>query len=127
MATVLSEDWLRDAAPRVNDDDGFGRVSEAFEATVVFGVDGADTAAAFADGHVTVLGDPEYETWDVAMRAPEETWEKMLAETPPPRHHDLIGAWLQADLVIEGDLRLAMRHLRPLKRLVAAFREVETR
>ncbi|MGM0715767.1 MAG: SCP2 sterol-binding domain-containing protein [Halobacteriota archaeon] len=125
MATALSEEWLRAAAPRVNDSSGFGRISDAFEATIVFGVNGADTAATFSDGQMTVLGDPEYETWDIAMRAPEGTWRKMLAETPPPRHHDLIGAWLQADLVIEGDLRLAMRHLRPLKRLFAVFGEVE--
>lgn len=125
MATVLTEEWLRAATPQVNDDDRFGRIADAFEATVVFGVDGSDTAAAFSDGRMTVLGDPEYETWDFAMRAPAATWNRMLAEIPPPRHHDVIGAWLQADLTIEGDLRLAMRHLRPLKRLFAVFGEVE--
>lgn len=125
MTTVLTEEWLRAAAPQINDDDRFGRVADAFEATIVFGVDGGDTATAFSDGRMSVLGDPEYETWDFAMRAPGGTWRRMLAETPPPRHHDVIGAWLQADLTVEGDLRLAMRHLRPLKRLLTAFREVE--
>jgi hypothetical protein len=127
MATVLSEEWLQRAADRVNDDPRFTRVSEPFEATVVFGVDGSDTAATFEDGRMRVAGDPRYSTWDFALRAPVETWQRFLDETPPPRHHDLIGTWLQAELTLEGDLRLAMRHLRPLKRLFTVFREVQSR
>jgi hypothetical protein len=126
MAAVLSEEWLHRAASRVDDAESFARVADGFEATVVFGVDGRDVAASFADGRMEVLGDPTYETWDFALRAPAGTWRKLLAETPPPLHHDLVGAWLQADLTLEGDLRMAIRHLRPLKRLLAEFREVES-
>jgi len=124
MTQLLSEEWLRDAATRVGESDEFARVADGFEATVVFGTDADQVAAAFADGEMSVLGDPTYETWDIALRAPTATWRKMLAETPPPRHHDLIGAWLQSDLTIEGDLRMAIRHLRPLKRLLDVFGEV---
>lgn len=124
MSTVLSPEWLRRAATLVGDDPRFGRVADGFEAMVVFGVDGDDTAVSFADGRMDVVGDPRFVAWDFALRAPAATWRKMLSETPPPRHHDLVGAWLQADLTVEGDLRLALRHLRPLKRLLAVFREV---
>jgi len=125
MPAILSEEWLGQAATRINDDPNFQRVADDFEATVVFGIDGDDTATAFEGGEMEVVGDPDYVTWDFALRAPSGTWEKILAETPPPLHHDLIGVWLQADLTMEGDLRLAIRHLRPLKRLLEHFREVE--
>jgi hypothetical protein len=124
MPQFLSEKWFRHAAARIEESDDFGRVADGFEATMVFGTDDDQVAAAFADGEMSVLGDPTYEAWDIALRAPTATWRKLLAETPPPRHHDLIGAWLQADLTIEGDLQLAIRHLRPLKRLLEVFREV---
>ena len=125
MAELLSAAWLADAQTAVNGDENFSRVASEFDATVVFGVDGEDVAARFAGGElVAVVDDPTYESWDVALRAPRETWTRMLAETPPPLHNDLVGAWLQADLTLEGDLELAIRHLRPLKRLHAIFREV---
>lgn len=125
MTRPLSAEWLRRAADRMDEHGQFARLAEDFEATVVFGAGDREVATAFADGEMTVLGEPTYEAWDVALRAPAETWRKLLAEEPPPRHNDLIGAWLQADLTIEGDLRLAIRHLRPLKRTLEIFREVE--
>jgi hypothetical protein len=124
MPTILSEEWLERAAGRL-ESEAFDRVADGFEATVVFGADGRDMAVAFEDGEMAVLGEATYNTWDFALRAPTETWEKLTAETPPPRHHDVIGAWLQSDLTIEGDLRMAIRHLRPLKRVLATFQAVE--
>jgi hypothetical protein len=124
MPPILSEEWLRRAAQSVESGTSFGPVADGFEATVVFGVDGDDVAVGFSEGRMEVLGDARYESWDFALRAPAETWKKLLAETPPPLHHDLVAAWLQSDLTIEGDLRGAIRHLRPLNRLVAEFREV---
>lgn len=124
MPAVLSEEWLERATERVEGPE-FARLADGFEATVVFGVDDRDVAVSFADGEMTVLGDPTYRSWDFALRAPAETWEKLTAETPPPRHHDVIGAWLQSELTIEGDLRMAIRHLRPLKRVFDGFQAVE--
>lgn len=124
MSGILSEEWLERAATRVESPE-FDRVAAGFEATVVFGVDDRNVAVAFEDGDMEVLGEATYETWDFALRAPTETWEKMTAETPPPRHHDVIGAWLQSDLAIEGDLRMAIRHLRPLKRVLDGFQAVD--
>lgn len=127
MAAILSEEWLERAMTCVEGPESrFATVAEGFDATVVFGVDDRDVAVAFEDGAPTVLGDAVFETWDFALRAPATTWEKLLSETPPPLHHDIVGAWLQAELTIEGDLRMAIRHLRPLKRLLEQFRAVET-
>lgn len=124
MSGILSEEWLESAATQV-ESPKFDRVADGFEAMVVFGVDDRDVAVSFADGEMAVLGDATYESWDFALRAPAETWEKLTAETPPPRHHDVIGAWLQSDLTIEGDLRMAIRHLRPLKRVFDGFQAVD--
>lgn len=125
MAKLLSAAWLTEAQAVVNEDEGFSRVASGFDATLVFGVDGDDVAVCFVDGQlVEVVADPTHTTWDVALRAPRATWHRLLDETPPPLHNDLVGAWLQADLTIEGDLELAIRHLRPLKRLHAVLRTV---
>lgn len=126
MAELLSAEWLSEAQHIVNESDRFRRVAGEFEATVLFGCDGETTAAKFANGAlVDVVADPTFTSWDLALRAPQATWERLLAETPPPLHNDLIGAWLQADLAIEGDIHLAIRHLRPLKRLHSLLQEVE--
>jgi hypothetical protein len=124
VSAILSEEWLESVATEV-ETSAFADVAEGFESTVVFGTDDRDVAVTFEDGEMTVLGAATYETWDFALRARTETWEKLTAETPPPLHHDLIGAWLQSDLTIEGDLRMAIRHLRPLKRLLDQFAAAE--
>ncbi|MFC7233355.1 hypothetical protein ACFQMM_22045 [Saliphagus sp. GCM10025308] len=62
--------------------------------------------------------------WDFAVRAPVDTWENLLSESPPPFYNDLRSVWLQYDLEIEGDLKRAIQHWRPLKRMVTAFAEV---
>lgn len=125
MAPTPTEEFLRAAAPEVVADPRFDRVADGFASTVVFGVDGTDTAVAFDDGSMDVLGSARFVSWDVAFRASADTWTRLLAEVPPPLHHDPVAAWLQADLTVEGDLTVAFRHLRPLKRLFTVFRGVD--
>lgn len=125
MPTFPSKEWIDDAATAVDDDEEFARFARAFDATIRFDFGDDAYALTLAEGEVAAVHhDPTFVAWDVALRASEETWRKMLAPTPPPLHNDLLGAWLQGGLTMEGDLKVAVQHLRPLKRLLTVFREV---
>jgi putative sterol carrier protein len=125
MSSFPGRGWVESAATAVSDDPQFSRTSRAFEATIRFDFGDVAYALTVDEGEVvSVHDDPDFVTWDFAMRAPESTWAKMLSETPPPRHHDPLGAWLRGDLTIEGDLKTVTQHLRPLKRMFVVFREV---
>jgi hypothetical protein len=127
MSTFPSSTWVDAAAAAVNDDAEFERYSRAFDATIRFDFGEHACALTVRDGEVAAVHhDPTFVSWDVALRASEGTWRKMLAETPPPLHNDLLGAWLRGDMTMEGDLKVAVQHVRPLKRLLAVFQEVGT-
>lgn len=127
MPTFPSSTWVESVASAVNDDEEFRRFSRAFDATIRFDFGEDSFALTVEDGTVVdVHHDPTFVTWDVALRASEGTWRKMLAATPPPLHNDLLGAWLRGDMTMEGDLKVAVQHIRPLKRMLAVFREVGT-
>lgn len=127
MPTFPSNTWVESVASAANDDEEFKRYSRAFDATIRFDFGGNAFALTIEDGTiVTVHQEPMFVAWDVALRASEGTWRKMLAETPPPLHNDLLGAWLRGDMTMEGDLKVAIQHLRPLKRLLGVFQEVGT-
>lgn len=120
----FSDEWMETAAAALADDPQFARTSRAFAATIRFDFGDAAYALTVDEGDVAVHHDPEFVAWDLAVRAPEATWEEMLSATPSPPYHDLLGAWLRGDVTLEGDLKTAVQHLRPLKRTVAVFREV---
>lgn len=125
MSSFPSGEWVESAATALAADEQFARTSRAFSTTIRF--DFGETACAFGvdEGEVTVYDDPELVSWAFALRAPETVWQQMLSETPPAPYHDLLGAWLRGDLVLEGDLKTAIQHLRPLKRTLKVFREVD--
>ncbi|WP_411965881.1 hypothetical protein [Haloferax sp. YSMS24] len=127
MSTFPSSSWVDTAVEAVNDDAEFERFSRAFDATIRFDFGDYACALTIDDGAVReVHYDPTFATWDFALRASEGTWRKMLAEVPPPLHNDLLGAWLRGDMTMEGDLKVAIQHIRPLKRMLAVFQEVGT-
>lgn len=125
MPTFPSTEWADGVTESVNDDPHFERIARFFDATVLFEFGDEPYAFTLADGEVTEIHEtPKFVSWDVAVRAPAETWEQFLSESPQPFYNDLRSVWLQHDLVIEGDLKIAIQHWRALKRLVDAFGEV---
>lgn len=127
MADFPDRQWLDAAVDAVNDDDQFDRYARAFDATIRVDFGERKYALTVDDGEITTVhDDPTFVAWDVALRAPEATWRKLLSPTPPPRHNDLLGAWLRGDLDLEGDLKEAIQHVRPLKRMIDVFREMGT-
>lgn len=127
MPTFPSSEWVERAVAAANEDAEFDRYSRAFDATIRFDFGDSSYALTIEEGDITAVhDDPTFVAWDVALRATEGTWRKMFSQTPPPLHNDLLGAWLRGNLTMEGDLKLAVQHMRPLKRLLAVFQGVET-
>lgn len=124
MSTFPSTEWLESATAAVAADSQFERTSRAFDATIRFDFGDDAYAVSVHEGELTVHEDPTFVAWDFALRASEETWREMFSETPPPLHHDLLGAWLRGPVTMEGDLKTAIQHMRPLKRMLAVFRGV---
>lgn len=124
MSTFPSSEWLESATSAVATDSQFQRTSRAFDATVRFDFGEEAYAVSVDETELTVHEDPTYVSWDFALRASEDTWTKMLSESPPPLHNDLLGAWLRGNVTMEGDLKTAVQHMQPLKRMLAVFGEV---
>lgn len=122
MPTFPSSEWADEVTETVNGDPHFERIAKYFDATVLFEFDDEPYAFTIADGAVTDVHEtPKFVSWDFAVRAPTETWNTFLSESPPPFYNDLRSVWLQHDLDIEGDLQTAIQHWRALKYLIDAF------
>ncbi|MFC7233506.1 hypothetical protein ACFQMM_22975 [Saliphagus sp. GCM10025308] len=125
MSTFPSEEWFEAAVDWLANDAQFDRTSVHFDATVLFEFGDDGYVVELSDGEIdAVHTEPMFVGWDFAVRAPVDTWENLLSESPPPFYNDLRSVWLQYDLEIEGDLKRAIQHWRPLKRMVTAFAEV---
>lgn len=123
MPPFPGNEWMESVAAALSDDQQFSRTSHAFAATIRFDFGDAAYALTIDEGDVSVHHDPKFVAWDLAVRGSETTWEEMLSAAPSPPYHDLLGAWLRGDLTMEGDLETAIKHLRPLKRMLAVFQE----
>jgi hypothetical protein len=126
MPTFPSTEWADAVVESVDDDQYFQRIASYFDATVLFGFGENDYALTLRDGTIQAYHEqPRFVEWDVAVRAPMETWENFLSVSPPPFYNDLRSVWMQHDLTIEGDLTTALQQWRPLKYLINVFGEVQ--
>jgi pimeloyl-ACP methyl ester carboxylesterase len=122
MTSFPSAEWAIDVAKRANDDRGFRRSATAMDATALFEFGETAHAFNFVDGRVEeVHHAPRFVSWDVAVRAPLDTWETFLSASPPPFYNDLRSVWMHHDLTVEGDVLTAVRHWEALKRFVTHF------
>lgn len=126
MPARASDEWLDRVQAAANADPAFRRFAAQCDATVGFVFEDEECAFTVDEGEVTAAHPaPKFVDADVTLRAPSETWDKYLSESPPPFFNDLRPVWLTQDLAVEGDVRKAMAHWRTLKQLVAAIREAE--
>ncbi len=65
-------------------------------------------------------------SWDFALRASRETWERFWLPLPPPGWHDLFALVKRRALTIEGDLHPFMANLLYFKEVMASLRPRET-
>mgnify|MGYP000132513614 CR=1 FL=1 len=121
MPEFPSAEWANEVVRAANDDPQFARLARHAHATVLFEFGDQSVAFALDDGTVESREPSDFAGWDVALRAPMETWEKYLSESPEPFYNDLRSVWTQHDMTIEGDVVTAFQYWATLKRLVANF------
>lgn len=52
------------------------------------------------------------DSYQFAIRASADTWQKFSMPTPPPMYHGIWAASFQGDMKLEGDLIVLMQNLR---------------
>lgn len=124
MPRLASADWAAAVAEALNDDPHFGRVAAHTDAALLFEFGDDRCVFDVLEGSVRSVDDaPAFRSWDVAVRAPRDTWERFLSADPPPFYQDLRSVWMQHDLDVEGDLTTAIQHWRALGLMIDAFGE----
>lgn len=125
MSEFPQAEWIESAVGALEDDAWFGELLEEADASVLFAFGDREYHATFSDGKAEFVDQPEFAETDFALRAPVDVWEAMFAEEPEPMYQDIMATWLQTrELIIDGDIRLALQHLHLLKRIVTVFRQV---
>ena len=126
MPTFPSTEWADAVVESLDNDPQFQRIANYFDATVLFEFGDDSYVFRLRDGAVRACHDgARFVEWDIAVRAPVETWERFLSASPPPFYNDLRSVWMQHDLTIEGDLTTALQQWRSLKYLIDVFGEVQ--
>lgn len=83
----------------------------------------------FREGELAeIVPDPlPVNPWRIAIKAPEETWEKFLQQPPPPEFHDIWAATWLGHMMLEGDTKVLMQHHFALWRTLKLLRETAAR
>lgn len=61
-------------------------------------------------------------SWQFALRADEQSWEKFWQHLPPPGYHDVMALAKSRQMRIEGDLHPFMSNLLYFKALLQSIR-----
>jgi hypothetical protein len=108
--------WVERWQNRVNQDSVAQLLGRHFSANVMLEFGPHSYVVNFERGAITqVQHDLGAEsTYQVALRAPVETWAKFVQPVPPPMYNDIIAMshTLHGRLKIEGDVKVLWQNLR---------------
>lgn len=65
--------------------------------------------------------------WSFAIRAPVESWEKLLQPIPPPHYDGLFGGMIRGTFRLEGDLPVACAYFWAMTRMLDVMRQVQNK
>ncbi len=63
--------------------------------------------------------------WSFAIRAPTESWEKLLQPLPPPFYNGLFAGMHRGTFTLEGDLEAAFAHFWAVSRMLDVMRQLQ--
>lgn len=110
---------------RANEDDEFRLQARFWNAVVRLGIGDRNRKLRIDDGTVAAI-----EPWfggmavDLAIRAPEEEWQALLAATPRPFYQDLYPATIHHGFDVVGDAKSYCAYYPAIRRLIEIMREV---
>jgi hypothetical protein len=115
---VFDNGWVQSWQSLVNRDSVAKLYGKHFTADVMLEFGEKPYVVSFRDGQIAKVQNeigPET-TWQLALRAPAETWDKFIQPIPPPMYNDIIALShrLHGRLKIEGDVKVMWQNLRAL-------------
>ena len=126
---VFDSNWVRSWQTLVNRDSVYKLLGRHFDANVMLEFGEKPYVLSFREGQLAKVADevgPEA-TYQFALRAPAETWDKFIQPIPPPMYNDIIALShrLHGRLKIEGDVKVMWQNLRALTWALDLMRSVK--
>jgi hypothetical protein len=114
--SVFDSSWIKSWQNLVNHDKVARLIGKHFTADVMLEFGEKPYVVSFLDGEIKKIQEeigPET-TYQLALRAPTETWDKFIQPIPPPMYNDIIALShrLHGRLKIEGDVKVMWQNLR---------------
>ncbi|MCL6445403.1 MAG: hypothetical protein K6T83_18420 [Alicyclobacillus sp.] len=125
-ASFPSEPWVMKWVGVINDDSEIARLGRWLTGNILFQFGEERYLLQVDHGRVTdVLVNPIWDkSWDFAVKASVDTWEKSIQQVPPPFYQDIFGMMWNHGMTLEGNVVKAMQHIRALKLMMAAMKRV---
>ncbi|OUM98698.1 MAG: hypothetical protein BAA04_04605 [Firmicutes bacterium ZCTH02-B6] len=121
---VFHPDELEQWAAAASQDTAFQRMSRGLETRFLLASGREAHLLSLKDGHLTVLGRPAPDdSWDFALRGPDESWRRLLSPVPPPGYQSLTALRaIDPGFAWEGNLLRLSQALAALERWVELAR-----
>jgi hypothetical protein len=127
VTSFPSETWVENWVKGINDDPEIARLGKFFTANVMFKFgDEMQYILYIYQGKVQDISvNPIWDkAWDFGIDASLETWTESIKKVPIPFYQDLFGMMWNHGMTIEGDKVKAMQHIRVVKLILAAMKQV---
>ena len=110
--------WMNKWQKAVNGNGPMSWIGKHFTADFLFGFGESEYQVSFLKGKIDSFSDemtPET-CYSLAIKGPEESWEKFCQEVPPPMYNDLwaMAHPLHGRVTLEGDQMLLWQNMRAL-------------
>jgi hypothetical protein len=112
---------------RVNSDPEFRIAAKFMSEDILFGVGDSQCIFEVRDGVATeiVLNPTPMDRWDYFIKAPEESWEKLLQPFPPPFCQGFFSAAVREDFQFGGNLEDLFAYYWATQQLISILRQLQ--
>ena len=112
---------------RINNDPEFRVAGKYLSEDILFGVSDRQCILRLRDGVVKeIMLDPTpMDSWSFFIKAPEQSWEKLLQPLPPPFYQSFFTAAMREDFEFGGNLEVAYASYWATQRIISIMRELQ--
>ena len=109
---------------RVNADAVLVRRGRFLTTTVMIEIGAVQWLVSIVDGRIASVAKGPFvmPSWSLALRAPQEEWQKFWRADPQPGSHDLMALIKRRVLKADGDIEIFMINLRYIKESLEKLR-----
>lgn len=126
MAVAKEQQWSTSFREANDTNEELNAHGKFFSCTYLLDMETKKILVQMHEGKVEKLTiDPgPLDSYQFAIRASADTWQKFSMPTPPPMYHGIWAASFQRDMKLEGDLIVLMQNLRCLTTQLELLRVV---